>query len=225
MLSSHLAMVHLWKTGCIFLPLYGRKSTSLCCSLVDVTRNSLTPRTPWTAVGAGVPTALNGSWWFSFGAGPHKVDWARCEGWLMAELVSFGDMCRERLGLPPSVSQDRTFSVILLYGFWARVLSTPDLLQDRKQSLVAPQSFSGRAKWPLHPHPPIPITSYFLFIRPIGKKNRYSRRVLSKLTKLKVPCDFWIARPPFKLSLLQIESSSYGSLHAWFHLKHLLKPE
>lgn len=38
---------------------------------------------------------------------------------------------------------------------------------------------------------------------PIGEKNRYRSRVLSKLMKLKVPCDFWIAWQPFKLSLLQ----------------------
>ena len=45
-LSSHHVMVHLWKTGCVFLPLYGGKSTSLCFSLVDVIGDALAPRTP-----------------------------------------------------------------------------------------------------------------------------------------------------------------------------------
>ena len=49
---------------------------------------------------------------------------------------------------------------------------------------------------------------------PMGKKIDNRRRVLSKLMKLKVPCDFWIAWQPFKLSLLQTESSYYSSLHA-----------
>lgn len=79
--------------------------------------------------------------------------------------------------------------------------------------------------WPLSPFQeglnahfiPIPEIT-FLFIRPYRKKKkRYSRRVPSKQMKLKVPCDFWIAWQPFKLSLLQIESSYFPLVVACMH--------
>lgn len=54
---------------------------------------------------------------------------------------------------------------------------------------------------------------------PIEKKKKdNSRRVPSKQMKfIKVPCDFWIAWQPFRLSLLRIESSSFPLVVACMH--------
>lgn len=54
---SHHLMV-LWEIGWVCLPLCAGKA-HLGFGLVSVIENSLSPETPWTAVGAGAPAPLN----------------------------------------------------------------------------------------------------------------------------------------------------------------------
>lgn len=53
---------------------------------------------------------------------------------------------------------------------------------------------------------------------PIEKKKKDNgRRVPSKQMKFKVPCDFWIAWQPFRLSLLRVESPYFPLVVACMH--------
>lgn len=164
-------MVLLWDIGCTFLPWHTRKSTSHCFSFVGMIGNSLTP---------SAHPNNSGSWNFHYskllmvvliwGQDPKRWAWVWFKWELMAELdgvgsriasgmhkrlvlptsLSGGVVCMAVCVIPSAFSQARTFFAVFPYGFWWRFLSIPYRLQNRRQSLLAPQSFWGEAQGSLH---------------------------------------------------------------------------